>query len=118
MKVVFFTNFLTHHQLPFCQEMYRVYGKDFILVSTEKINQERINLGYEDLDNKYPFVLRSYDSKERLNEALRLSKECDVAIYGSTTSDIYAKERLKMDKLAEPVRIKHQHNHKESGRKL
>ena len=100
MKVVFFTNFLTHHQLPFCQEMYRVYGKDFILVSTEKINQERINLGYEDLDNKYPFVLRSYDSKERLNEALRLSKECDVAIYGSTTSDIYAKERLKMDKLS------------------
>lgn len=100
MKIVFFTNFLTHHQLPFCQEMYKLYGKDFVFVSTQKINQERINLGYEDMDNKYPFVFKAYESKESLNKALCLAKECDVAIFGSTTSDIYAKERLKMDKLS------------------
>ena len=100
MKIVFFTNFLTHHQLPFCEEMYKIYGDDFVFVSTEKINEERLSLGYEDMDSKYPFVLKSYESKEKLDEALALAKTCDVAIFGSTTSDMYAKERLKEDKLS------------------
>ena len=100
MKIAFYTNFLTHHQLPFCLEMYKIYGDDFVFVSTEKINDERLSLGYEDMDSKYPFVLKAYESKEKLEEALNLAADCDVAIFGSTTSDIYAKERLKEDKLS------------------
>ena len=100
MKIAFYTNFLTHHQLPFCEEMYKIYGNDFVFVSTEKINEERISLGYEDMDNKYPFVLKAYESKEKLDEALELANNCDVAIFGSTTSDMYAKERLSKDKLS------------------
>lgn len=99
MKIVFFTNFMTHHQLPFCLEMHKKYGDDFKFVSTEKINEERISLGYKDMDNDYPFILRAYENKEKYEEALKLALECDVAIFGSTTSDIYAKERLKQDKL-------------------
>lgn len=99
MKIVFFTNFMTHHQLPFCLEMYKKYGENFKFVSTEKINEERINLGYKDMDNDYPFVLKAYENKDKYQEALKLALESDVAIFGSTTSDIYAKERLKQDKL-------------------
>ena len=99
MKIVFFTNFMTHHQLPFCLEMYKKYGDDFKFVSTEKINDERISLGYKDMDNDYPFVLKAYESKEKYEEALKLALDSDVAIIGSTTSDIYAKERLKQDKV-------------------
>ena len=100
MKIAFYSNFLTHHQLPFCLEMYKIYGNDFIFVSTEKINEERLSLGYEDMDSKHPFVLKSYESKEKQEEASKLAIDCDVAIFGSTTSDIYAKERLKEDKLS------------------
>lgn len=100
MKIAFYTNFLTHHQLPFCQEMYKIYGNDFVFVSTEKINEERISLGYEDMDSKYPFVLKAYESDAKLKEALDLALNSDVAMFGSTTSDIYAKERLKKDKLS------------------
>ena len=99
MKIAFYTNFLTHHQLPFCLEMYKKYGNDFTFVSTEKINEERLSLGYKDMDNDYPFVLRAYESKEKYEEALELALETNVAIIGSTTSDVYAKERLKQDKL-------------------
>lgn len=99
MKIAFYTNFLTHHQLPFCLEMYKKYGNDFTFVSTEKINEERLSLGYKDMDNDYPFVLRAYESKEKYEEALELALETDIAIIGSTTSDVYAKERLKQDKL-------------------
>lgn len=99
MKIAFYTNFLTHHQLPFCLEMYKKYGNDFIFVSTEKINEERLSLGYKDMDNDYPFVLKAYENDEKFQEALKLAVDADVAIIGSTTSDIYAKERLKQDKL-------------------
>lgn len=99
MKITFYSNFLTHHQLPFCLEMYKKYGKDFKFVSMEKINQERISLGYKDMDNDYPFVLKAYESKEKYNEATKLAIDSDIVIAGSTPTDDYIKERLKQDKI-------------------
>ncbi len=99
MKISFYSNFFTHHQLPFCQEMYKKYGNDFKFVSTEKINSERLSLGYKDMDNDYPFVLKAYESKEKHEEAMKLALDSDVVIMGSTPTDEYAKERLKQDKL-------------------
>lgn len=98
MKITFYSNFLTHHQLPFCLEMYKKYGEDFKFVSMEKINQERISLGYKDMDNDYPFVLKAYESKEKYNEATKLAVDSDIVIAGSTPTDDYIKERLKQDK--------------------
>ena len=37
MKIIFISNFLTHHQLPFCLEMVERYGDDFKFISTIKI---------------------------------------------------------------------------------
>ena len=99
MKITFYSNFLTHHQLPFCLEMYKKYDKDFKFVSMEKINQERISLGYKDMDNDYPFVLKAYESKEKYNEATKLAVDSDIVIAGSTPTDDYIKERLKQDKI-------------------
>lgn len=99
MKISFYTNFLTHHQLPFCLEMYKKYGDDFKFVSTVKINEERLSLGYKDMDNDYPFVLRAYESDEKYQEAIKLALDSDVVIMGSTQTDEYITERLKQDKL-------------------
>ena len=99
MKITFYSNFLTHHQLPFCLEMYKKYGEDFKFVSMEKINKERISLGYKDMDNDYPFVLKAYESKEKYNEATNLAVDSDIVIAGSTPTDDYIKERLKQDKI-------------------
>lgn len=99
MKITFYSNFLTHHQLPFCLEMYKKYGEDFKFVSMEKINQERISLGYKDMDNDYPFVLKAYESKKKYNEATKLAVDSDIVIAGSTPTDDYIKERLKQDKI-------------------
>lgn len=99
MKISFFTNFLTHHQLPFCLEMYKKYGDNFKFVSTVKINNERLSLGYKDMDNDYPFVLRAYESEQKYKEAMELALESDLVIMGSTETDEYITERLKQDKL-------------------
>lgn len=80
MKVTFFSNFLNHHQLPFCEEMVNILGDNFKFVATEKIPLDRLNLGYEDMNDKYKFVIKEYDNP---SEAKRLARESDVIIIGS-----------------------------------
>ena len=98
MKVIFISNFLTHHQLPFCLEMVKRYGDDFKFISTVRIFEERLKLGYKDLDYDYDFVVRAYESEEEYNRVLKLALDSDIVMMGST-SDIYMQERLKQDKL-------------------
>lgn len=98
MTVTFYSNFMSHHQIPFCLEMEKRYGKDFTFVSTIKIPEERIKLGYKNLDDDFEFVLKAYENKEKYNEAVRLGLESDIVIMG-TASDEYIEERLRQDKL-------------------
>ena len=51
MKITFITNYLTHHQLPFAEEMYRRLGKEFCFIATNRMEEERIRMGW-DLDDK------------------------------------------------------------------
>lgn len=83
MKVTFYSNFLNHHQLPFCEEMIKILGDGFKFVATEDIPEERKKLGYADMNSNYSFVIKSYEDEER---AIELSKESDVVIIGSAPS--------------------------------
>ena len=98
MKVTFYSNFLTHHQLPFCLEMKKRLGDDFKFVSTTKIFQWRLDLGFKDLDKEYDFVVRAYENEAMRKKAMQLAVESDVVIIGSTTDELID-ERLKQDKL-------------------
>lgn len=98
MKVVFISCYLNNHQLPFCKAMERMSEGNFTFISTSPISQMRLDLGYEDMDHKYPFVLTTYDSEENKNRALELALESDIAIVGSAP-DEYMVQRLKNNKL-------------------
>ncbi len=82
MKITFFSNFLNHHQLPLCRELYKLCDGDFRFVACTPINSERLSLGYEDM-NAQPFVIRVYEGGEQLSEAIKWCMESDVAIHGS-----------------------------------
>ena len=98
MKVTFYSNFLTHHQLPFCLEMQKRLGEDFKFVSTVKIFQWRLDMGFKDLDKEYDFVVRAYENEETYQQAKQLALDSDIVIIGSTTDDCI-EERLKQDKI-------------------
>lgn len=98
MKVTFYSNFLTHHQVPFCLEMQKRLGDDFKFVSTVKIFQWRLDLGFKDLDKEYDFVVRAYENDEMREEAKKLALDSDIVIIGSTTDELI-EERLKQDKI-------------------
>ncbi len=98
MTITFYSNFLNHHQLPFCLEMVKRTDNNFIFVATSPINKERLDLGYEDMNKKYPFVLTAYDSKENEDKAMKLALESDVIIHGSAPEG-YITQRMKTGKL-------------------
>lgn len=98
MKVTFYSNFLTHHQLPFCLEMKKRLGNNFKFVSTIKIFQWRLDLGFEDLDKKYDFVIRAYENDNEYKKAEQLALESDIVIIGSIDDDLIIK-RLEQDRI-------------------
>ncbi len=98
MKVTFYSNFLTHHQVPFCLAMQKILGDDFKFVSTIKIFQWRLDMGFKDLDKEYDFVIKAYENDEEYNKAKKLALESDIVIIGSITDELI-EERLKQDKI-------------------
>lgn len=98
MKVVFFSSVLNHHQLPLCIELNKILGDDFIFVSTMEMEQQRINLGYEDMADKYSFCLKMHASKENYAKAYQLSQDCDILIAGVIPLK-FIDDRLKKNKI-------------------
>lgn len=99
MIITFFSNFLNHHQLPFCLELLKLVGEgNFHFVSSERIHTERAQMGYDDMNVKYPFVVRAYESKDQMERAIRLAHESDVAIIGSS-SKVFTQIRGEENKL-------------------
>ena len=98
IKITFFSNFLSHHQTPFCEAMQKLIGEGFTFVATEKMEQERLQLGFKDLNDSASYVLNSYENDENFQKALQLGKESDVVIIGSAP-DVFIEERLNEDKL-------------------
>lgn len=99
MKMVFFSNYLTHHQLPLCNALYRLTGGKFTFVATEPIEQERLDTGWQDLNREYNFVLQAYAGEAEKHRAMQLAEEADVVIHGSAPRD-YLAYRLQRKKLA------------------
>ncbi|MBU3090130.1 glycosyltransferase family 4 protein [Clostridium gasigenes] len=98
MKVTFFSNFLNHHQLPFCKEMYRLLGEDFKFIATEPIDEGRLKMGYRDMSKDYPFSINTYDNEQLYNQGIALGNTSDVVIIGSAP-DKFIEQRLKYNKL-------------------
>ena len=82
ISIVFFTNYLFHHQYPLCREMLKQPDVEFTFVCCEPLTRERLLMGYEDMSNM-SFVIRSYESNSAYQQAMKLAKEVDVAIFGS-----------------------------------
>ena len=96
MIVTFFSNFLSDHQLPLCQEFLRILGENnFYFVAHTKIDQERIMLGFEDMNEIYPFVVKAYEGGEPYLKARNLMLCSDVVIIGSCDNMPFEERVLK-----------------------
>ena len=97
MNVVLISNYLTHHQLPFCKAVIKKYI-DFTFIATEPIERERQLMGYVDMNKVYDFVFCAYESEENKLKAKSICDSCDALITGSAP-DHYFIDRVKAGKL-------------------
>lgn len=98
MRVVFVSNYLNHHQLPFSRAMIKNTDGQYWFVATKATSAYRLDMGYHDMNNQYPFVIRAYESKEAEEQAKALILQADAVIAGSAPEE-YLTERIKSGKL-------------------
>ncbi|MPM40999.1 Glycosyltransferase Gtf1 [bioreactor metagenome] len=98
MKLTFYSNFINHHQIPLCLEFYKALGDEFKFVVTEQVPEERLAMGYRDLSELYPFIVKAYLSESEYEYARLLGEESDVVIIGSAPEE-FVRLRICRNKL-------------------
>ncbi len=93
-KLVFVSNYLNHHQIPFCNEMYRLLEGDFVFLQTEPMEQERVQMGWQEIKN-CPYLKLYY---EDARDCQRLIDDAEVVMFGGTDEECYVEKRLQMGK--------------------
>ncbi|MBQ7563660.1 MAG: glycosyltransferase family 4 protein [Lachnospiraceae bacterium] len=95
--LTFFSNYFNHHQRALCDRWYELLGEGFTFVETEPIEGFRAEMGWGEKES-VPYVLRTYESREAYEKALRLGTESELVVMG-TAPEVFIEERLSLDKL-------------------
>lgn len=100
MRTVFVSNYINHHQLPFCRAMDEISPNgDFVFIQTMPMEEKRIQMGWGVDPKSFSFVKLYYEEEE---ECKRLILDSDVVIFGwseGMISDL-EQERLSSGKLS------------------
>jgi len=98
MKVVFVSDTFHHHQKPFSDEMYRLTEGNYTFITTRKMSEERLKMGWGKSPNpSYVFNL-DMNNKRSLSEAIKMIDNADVVITGSAPLCLL-KNRRKLGKI-------------------
>ena len=94
MRFIFISNYINHHQIPFCDAMYQTLGSDFAFLQTQPMEAERVAMGWHE-DVNCPYLLKYYEEPERCR---KLIDECNVVMFGGVEDESYIADRLKQGK--------------------
>lgn len=97
MTLVFYTNFINHHQVPLADEFYKMLGDDYKMVTFEPLPESFRLKGYADFSYK-PYLIEAFRSEDNMKKAHQLSVNSDVVILGAAPEYLIY-ERLKMNKI-------------------
>ncbi|MBP5282821.1 MAG: glycosyltransferase [Lachnospiraceae bacterium] len=95
LKFVFVSNYLNHHQIPFCRAMYERTGGSFAFLQTEPMEEERVRMGWND-EVKEPYLKLFYESPK---ECADMVMNASIVLFGGTDEESYIQERLRSGKV-------------------
>jgi len=84
------SNYINHHQIPFCEAMCRETDSQFFFLQTEPMEAERVRMGWQE-ENNLSYLKLFYREPE---ECKRLVLESDVVLFGGCDDESYIAERL------------------------
>ena len=88
-KFVFVSNYINHHQIPICNELYRLLGGSFAFCQTEEIEKERLSMGWA--DDRPEYVVCYYENPTKYQDWI---DTCEVVFFGGTDEESYIQKRL------------------------
>jgi glycosyltransferase involved in cell wall biosynthesis len=91
MKLVFFSNYLNHHQVMVADELYKLIGKEFAFVATMPVDKDLLKGGV-DYSTKRDYCVRAYSSEQDYNNAIQLALNAEVCVFGADALE-YEKNR-------------------------
>lgn len=92
MKVVFYCNYLNHHQVLIADELYRLLGDDYRFVATLPRNEKELKGGLD--YSLRPYCILAGESETARGEAMRLAREAEVCVFGACSQE-YAVDRAR-----------------------
>ncbi len=93
-KVVMVSNYINHHQIPFCEAMYRNLNGEFVFIQTQPMEQERVAMGWQD-GVELPYLKCYYEDPKLCS---RLVMESPLVIFGGVDDESYIEGRLQSGK--------------------
>ena len=91
MTFTFVSNYINHHQLPFCEALYKRLGKGFVFIQTMPMEAERVEMGWSVAVDEIPYVMCLYEDEY---ECLKRIMESDVVLFGWTGREDIVTPRL------------------------
>ena len=82
MKVVFLSNYFTHHQMPFSTAMYERLGEDYLFIETSEMTEDRKSLGWE-MNDIPDYVVSASEYESNKEKIANTINNADVVIFGS-----------------------------------
>lgn len=79
MKTTFVSNYINHHQIPFCDALYRRLGEDFTFIQTEPMEEERVRMGWGESLKALPYVKLLYEEEALCRQRI---DDCDLLLAG------------------------------------
>lgn len=94
MRITFVSNYINHHQLPFCKAMSE-YGDDveFFFVQTMPMEEKRLQMGWGVDDKALTYVVRYYENEEQAKDLILNS---DIVLFGWTEDKIWDLEQERL----------------------
>lgn len=91
-KLVFFSNYLNHHQVPLADAFYQLLGDDYAFVATMPSSSDNMKGGKDYSSREY--CVRACDSTDNKLYAMELARTAEVCVFGANSLE-YAVERAK-----------------------
>lgn len=87
--IVFISNFVSPHTIPLSEYIYESLGNEFLFIETKRMTEERMSLGYSNLQSK-PFVVcfDKYDSAKDKYQDIIDNADAVLASFGSIDNSL------------------------------
>lgn len=95
MRIVFVSNYLNHHQIPFCKALCKEEDITFNFIQIYPMEETRVSMGWGVDLSLYEFAI-SYDGNE--SKCKTLIMDSDIVIFGGVDDESYIKDRLEAKK--------------------